>query len=108
MVLMNGSKISADAVKFNLKRLTNQVYKLLPLREEGGNWKLSLQTIMEELSGMNFLIFNQETLFFSILCKLQGLQVLETEEDFQTYRRTIFDCLSLIGRLADQCMDTKI
>jgi hypothetical protein len=39
---MNGSKISADAVKFNLKRLTNQVYKLLPLREEGGNWKLPL------------------------------------------------------------------
>ena len=108
MVLMNGSKVSAEAVKFNLKRITNQIYKLLPLREEKGEWKLPLQTIMEELSGMNFLIFNQETLFFSILCKLQGLLSLEGDEDFQTYRRTIFDCLTLIGRLAQQCTDTKI
>ena len=108
MVLMNGAKVSAEAVKFNLKRITNQIYRLLPLREENGEWKLPLQTIMEELGGMNFLIFNQETLFFSILCKLQGLLTLEEDDDFQTYRRTIFDCLTLIGRLAQQCMDTKI
>ena len=84
-MLMNGAKVSAEAVRGNLKRITNQIYRLLPLREEKGEWKLPLQTIMEELSGMNFLIFNQETLFFSILCKLQGLLSLENDEDFQMY-----------------------
>ena len=94
MMLMNGSRVSAEAIRFNLKRITNQIYRLLPLREEEGEWKLPLQTIMEELSGMNFLIFGQETLFFSILCKLQGLLSLENEDDFQLYRRTIFDVLT--------------
>ena len=37
--------------------------------------------------------------FFSILCKLEGLFYLTDEKDFSLFRRTIFDCLSLLGGL---------
>jgi hypothetical protein len=33
VALTSGVYIDEEAVQFNLKRLTNQVYKLLPMRE---------------------------------------------------------------------------
>jgi hypothetical protein len=38
MLLKYDLYIENEAIKSNLMRLTNQVYKLLPLREEDGNW----------------------------------------------------------------------
>ena len=42
-----------EDIVYNLKRLTNQIYKLLPNREEGIDWQKPLETIVEELVGMN-------------------------------------------------------
>ena len=78
-------------------RLINQIYKLLPQREEEKDWKTPLSTIIEELLGMIDLL-NQEKLF-SLLCKLQGLNHLEQEEDFPLYRRIIFECLTLLNEI---------
>ena len=49
MTLANGFNVAPAAVERNLKRLTNQIYKLLPSREEGLDWQLPLDTIIEEL-----------------------------------------------------------
>ena len=85
-----------------LKKITNQIYKLLPNREEGIDWINPLQTIMEELAGMNRLLIDQEDIFFSLLCKLEGLFILtDDKEDFFLYRRTIFECLSLINEIKE-------
>ena len=43
-------------------------------------------------------LLNQEKLF-SLLCKLQGLNHLEQEEDFPLYRRIIFECLTLLNEI---------
>ena len=100
MILKYNLNISDKTINNNLKRLTNQIYKLLPQREEQINWRLPLDTIILELIGMNNLFGNyQEELFFSLLCKLQGLTILTNEEDFHMFRRSIFECLSLIGKL---------
>lgn len=48
--------IDNEVIKNNLKRITNQVYKLLPMREEGIEWRKTLDTIVEELAGMNRLL----------------------------------------------------
>jgi hypothetical protein len=56
VVLTLGISISKSAIDSNLKRIINQVYKLLPLREEGKNWKKPLETLIEELAGMADLI----------------------------------------------------
>lgn len=99
MVLTSGIEIETQAINFNIKRIINQVYKLLPMREEGRDWEKPLQTLIEELSGMKRLIIGQDDLFFSILCKMEGLFSLHRQEDMGVYRRTIFECLSLLNSL---------
>ncbi len=99
VVLTLGISVSKGAVDNNLKRIINQVYKLLPLREEGKNWEKPLETLIEELAGMADLIEGQDELFFSILCKMKGLLSLTKEFDMSTYRRTILELLSLLGEL---------
>lgn len=98
--------LNKEAIDRNMKRLTNQIYKLLPMREEQGDWRTLLLTIIEEIAGMEYVLVDEQELVFSLLCKLQGLRLLE--EDFPLYRRTIFDCLNIMGRLRQTCTDTKI
>lgn len=105
MVIKYDIEIDNEAIILNLKRITNQIYKLLPNREEGIDWETPLATIMEELSGMDRLLCDQHELFFSLLSKLEGLFILINEEDFFQYRRTIFECLSLMSSLrANVCV----
>ena len=96
--------ISNEAIQNNLKRMTNQIYKLLPNREEGIDWQKPLQTIIIELTGMSSL-FTDQTELFSLLCKLEALKTLDKEEDFMLYRKTIFECLGLMDVIKKQCQD---
>lgn len=98
-----GIEIDNQAIAANLKRITNQVYKLLPSREEGSDWEKPLFTVIEELIGMNRVLFGQHEILFPLLCKLEGLFVLTQEDDFFVFRRTIFECLGLINELSEQC-----
>ena len=99
MIIKYNTYIDDGAVETNLNRLINQIYKLLPNREEGVDWEKPLSTIIEEFSGMDRLLLNHHKILFSLLCKLEGLYTLTDETDFQSYRRTIFECLSLVGEL---------
>ena len=91
--------VSEETVRKSIKRIVNLTYKLLPTREEGGDWKKPLETIIEELVGMNDLFLGQQDKIFVIICKLQGIFNLTDKDDFQLYRRTIFECLSLLNGL---------
>ena len=49
---------------------------------------------------MKRLILNQDSLFFTIICKMEGLfDLTDDNEDMPLYRRTIFECLSLLNSL---------
>lgn len=96
MILKYDLEIEASAVKKNLERITNQIFKLLPNREEGGNWQIPLENLILELKGMANL-FNDQVDLFSLLCKMEGLLTLTSEEDFFQFRKTIFECLGLIN-----------
>lgn len=99
MLLKYEIEIDKNDIDFRLRKITNQIYKLLPTREENKDWKKLLSTIFEELSGMNSLLIHYGELFFPLLCKLEGLQILTGEDDFFEYRRIIFECLSIVGEL---------
>ena len=99
ILLSLGITIDKQSIYFNLKRIINQVYKLLPMREQGRDWKKPLQTLIEQLSGMKRLIIGQDDLFFLILCKMEGLFSLTKVQDMELYRRTIFACLGLLNSL---------
>lgn len=101
MLVKYNINFSQDIVKEDIKRIINQVYKLLPMREEGSEWKKPLQTIIQQLAGMKRLFLDQryELSFLILLSKLEGMFELISEQDFSTYRRTIFECLSLLGEI---------
>jgi hypothetical protein len=65
-------QILPEAIEENLKRIINQVYKLLPMREEGSNWEKPLETLLEELKGMDRLLLDQHKVFFSLLYYVNG------------------------------------
>lgn len=107
VALISGVKIEEDAIHYNLRRVINQVYKLLPMREQGRDWQKPLTTLIEQLSGMKRLIVGQDDLFFLILCKMEGLFSLNNNmTDMSIYRRTIFECLSLLNSL-DKNVNSK-
>ena len=49
MILQNRFEIADSAIKKYFIRLTNQIYKLLPSREEGVDWRKPLSTLIEEI-----------------------------------------------------------
>ena len=102
MILKYDIDIDNVAIKNTLKKLTNQLYKLLPSREEGLDWEKPLTTLIEEMAGMERLIQEYQEDLFLIYCKMEGLFILTKEEDFMLYRRTIFACLGLINNIIRQ------
>lgn len=108
MEVKYGAFIDNQAISSNLHRLVNQIYKLLPIREEGTDWHKPLETITEELAGMDEVLIGKHEILFPLLCKLEGLSSLTDEEDFGLYRRTIFQCLSLINDLKVSCQLYRI
>ena len=52
---------SSDDINKNIKRLTNQLWKLIPMRENEENWRKQLDTVTLEVVGLNeiFLSFPQ-------------------------------------------------
>lgn len=105
MILKYGVLIDNEAIIVNLRRLTNQIYKLLPTREEGGDWEKPLLAIVEEIAGMDRLFLDQHSILFRLLSKLEGLFTLTEDNDFQLYRSVIFECLSLLSELVKVCQD---
>lgn len=101
MIIKYNINLSQNIIKKDIKRIINQIYKLLPLREEGQDWKKLLQTIIQQLAGMQRLFLGQqEQSFLILLCKLEGMNILTSEDQFYLYRRTIFECLSLLNQIS--------
>ena len=45
--------ISEEDLYTNVKRLTNQLWKLIPMREHGEDWQKQLDTVLIEIAGLN-------------------------------------------------------
>ena len=100
MILKYNIDIEEKTIHNRLQNLINQIYKLLPSREEGVDWEKPLQTVLEELVGMQRLMnCGYSEIFFPLLNKLEGLYSLVEDDDFLCYRRTIFECLGLMNDL---------
>lgn len=67
----------------------NKLFKLLIIKEQGGNWQKYLEDIILTLLG-----FEQTNEIFIILGRLCSLQFLE----YPYFRSTIFDLMPLIEK----------
>lgn len=79
----------------NIYRLTNQLWKLIPMREHEEDWQKQLETVILEIVGCNE--FFTGNIFLQLISKLEGLRVQET--DFELYRKTVFESINLLQGL---------
>ena len=88
-------EFSYEDISANVKRMTNQLWKLIPMREHEEDRQKQLDTVILELVGLNEIFIGP--LFLQMLSKLEGLRVSET--NFELYRKTVFECISLLQEL---------
>ena len=48
-----GIDIPEEDVNKNVRRLTNQLWKLIPMREHEEDWQKQLDTVILEIAGLN-------------------------------------------------------
>lgn len=94
--------INNKSVLDNLYRIGNQIFKLLPMKEEQQNWLKPLETLIIEILGMSSLFPDQKDLL-SLVCKLEGLKECGENVEFRLYRRTIFEACGLVDKIKQQC-----
>ena len=91
-----GFSVPRETVISDINRLTNQLWKLIPMRENEANWLSQLDNVIIEVSGLNT-ILSVENNFIVLLSKLEGLKIVETE--FNAYRKTVFEAISLLREM---------
>ena len=96
MITKYNFEFQREDIDISVRRLTNQLWKLIPMREHEEDWSKQLDTVIIEVAGMNEVFLNQQ--FLQLLCKLEGLKTQETS--FELYRKTVFECISLLQELS--------
>lgn len=84
----NLSEVTFEGYKSKLK---GRLYGLLCEREKNGEWEKFLSSLLIELYGLGPNSIN----WWSLIAKLCMLKYLS----FEYFRKTIFDCMNLVGDL---------
>ena len=91
--------ISNEDFNKNIIRLTNQLWKLIPMKENNEDWLKQLDTVSIEIAGMNTLIKSEQTSqFLQLLFKLEGLKIKQ-DINFEVYRKTVFETINILQGL---------
>ena len=86
---------SPDAWNHNNVRLTNQIFKLLPMYENGEDWDKQLATTIMELYGYNDM-FSDNPQFMILIAKLHALRHVE---DRIAFRKLVFEAISVLKEI---------
>ena len=76
-----------------IKRLRNRLYGVLCEREKKGQWEKFLNSIIIELMGVPE--ENKTLYYYVLMSKLNSCRFL----DYEYFRTTVLECLSLFDRL---------
>lgn len=93
-----GIAINNIDIQKDIKRLTNQLWKLIPMRENQENWQSQLDTLILEIVGLSEVLYKNEQ-FLVLLSKLEGLK--QSEVEFKLYRKTVFETMSLLKEIVE-------
>ena len=98
MITKYGFEIADEVIKQDKKRLVNQLWKLIPMKEKEEDWNKQLVSVIIEITGLNK-IFAEKVSFLILLSKLEGL---ERAEKFEDYRKTVFESIGLLDGLINE------
>ena len=79
-----------------LNKMKNRLFGLLCEKEKNGEWEKFLDTILIELMG--FPDNSKGISYYMLFHKISSLRYL----DYVYFRRTIFECMNLIGSFSAQ------
>lgn len=96
MLTKYGFDIPKEAIEQNVRRLTNQLWKLIPMKENHEDWRKQLDTVLIEIAGLNEIFIGSH--FLQLLSKLEGLKT-QDDINFELYRKTVFESISLLQEL---------
>ena len=91
-----GIEVAEEILTANINRLTNQLWKLIPMREHEEDWLEQLNTVIVEIVGL-YEVFEVNQKLIILLSKLEGLRLTDTE--FKLYRKTVFEAISLLREI---------
>lgn len=95
MITTYGGNFQEELIRVDLRRLINQTWKLLPMKENNEDWQKQLDTVLNELYGLHE-IFGGQLNFLVLLSKLEGLPQID---NFMSYRVIVFGAISLLTEL---------
>lgn len=72
-----------------IKKLVNKTFKLLPTREEEGDYIAQINILIEELKAIRKVEDNEK--FFNVQYKLE---LLKEKTDYKDYRKLIFEIIN--------------
>ena len=72
MIIKYNFDFQYEDIDTNVRRLTNQLWKLIPMREHEEDWLKQLDTVTIEIAGLNEIFEGPQ--FLQMLCKLEGLK----------------------------------
>ena len=84
-----------EVVEGYQNRLKNKLYSLLCAREENGEWIAFLDAITLELEGIP--VEDRSINYLVLYYKVNSLR----HADYKWFRKTIFDCMSLLSNKED-------
>jgi hypothetical protein len=83
-------------LSFYMDYLINSVFRLLPMYEKNEDWKKYLTALQIELAGLEELSNNIS--FISLISRLEGLFSIT---DKPTFKKVVFDSISLIKQIKE-------
>lgn len=93
--MKNKFRFSSDAWNHNNIRLTNQIFKLLPMYENDEDWSKQQQTIILELQGYNDMFVNNPG-FMVLVAKVAALTYAE---DKMIFRKLVFEAITALKEI---------
>ena len=91
-----GFQIDDAIINQTLHRLINQIWKLIPMKENEENWQGQLDKVIVEVSGLHVVLSSNDK-FLLLLANLEGLKVVDIS--FVEYRSKVFESISLLREL---------
>ena len=88
-------RFTPEAWSHNNTRLTNQIFKLLPMYENNEDWLKQQQTIILELHGYNDLFIDNPG-FMVLIAKLEALKYAE---DQVVFRKIVFEAITALKEI---------
>ena len=62
MISKYGFEFNSSDIEVSVRRLTNQLWKLIPMREHEEDWPKQLHTVIIEIAGLNEIFLSPQVL----------------------------------------------